>query len=735
MRRTESRGSLAIRSRILAALLFGSLLVWAGGALAAQPVCTGNEHLISWPSSDPLWEMCWLRPPDSSGGNGSGIELRDVHYRGQLVLKRAHAPIVNVDYDAGGCGCFRDWEDREVQFVADNEILPGYAEPTSPPLTVCTEGGSGWDVGTFFGVASEKNANELILTSQMKSGWYRYDMRWVFKTDGRILPFFGFATVASDCTQHTHRHHNYYRFDFDVIDADNDNITEINDGVAPLLLQTESVRTWVDGNTAWEVTDSTTGLGYRVRPGADDILLPADEFSVADAWVLRYNSVGQYEDLAVPVPPSDPFACRIRMSAHADGQSTVNEDLVLWYRGGGEHISNEIDDCQHTGPILEPMGNWVDTDNDTVENQDDNCPFTSNPAQADFDDDGIGDACDSSTTPTPTPTTTPTATTSATPTATPTINPDATPTASPTVSPTVGATATPTSTPPATPTASPTGTPTSTPSASATAEPTATPSVTPTPPSWLFQHLQGIGRQQDLQGCTDTDFEPKRFSDRSPNRFANHFADSKSDRKSNRIPNRYSYGNAHCHGDSRTDRYAKRSTYADADCELNRFADSNPNRFANHFADGKSDRIPNRCSYGNANRECNRHTNCDSHCHGDSRTDRYAYCFSDNLTDRFANCVSDNLTDRFAYCFSDNLTNRFAYCFSDNLTNRFAYCFSDNLTDRFAYCVSDNLTDRFAYCVSDNLTDDFADHGAYPDADRDTDTQPTQLLVRRHFLQ
>ncbi len=73
---------MAIRFHLLLAALVSATSIWSGVAQAAQPVCTGNENLISWPSSDPLWEMCWLRAPDSSGGNGSGLELRDVHYRG-----------------------------------------------------------------------------------------------------------------------------------------------------------------------------------------------------------------------------------------------------------------------------------------------------------------------------------------------------------------------------------------------------------------------------------------------------------------------------------------------------------------------------------------------------------------------------------------------------------------------------------------------------------------------------
>ena len=68
---------------------------------------------MSWPARDPVWQFCWLRPADSSGVNGSGIEIRNVHYNGRLVLKRGHVPIVNVQYDTlGSCGganhCYRD---------------------------------------------------------------------------------------------------------------------------------------------------------------------------------------------------------------------------------------------------------------------------------------------------------------------------------------------------------------------------------------------------------------------------------------------------------------------------------------------------------------------------------------------------------------------------------------------------------------------------------------------------
>ncbi len=379
------------------------LACWAltGTAMAGQPNCTGDENLISWPTVDPLWEMCWLRPIHSSGGNGSGLELRDVYYRGQLVLKRAHAPILAVKYLPGGCGCFRDWSYEEKAFDADNQIVPGYSEPTSPPITVCDAGGTGGDVGTFNGVAAEKNAGELILTTQMSAGWYRYKMSWTFFPDGTIWPFFGYATVPAGCVTHTHHHHNFWRLDFDINGADHDGIVEVNSGMTPLTIATEATREWIDGDTGWEISDSQTGLGYRVEPGAgdnsEDLMMPVDEFAEADVWILKYQPGAELEDLDIPVNATwGPFGgCRSRMAAYADGENVADTDVLIWYRGAAEHLGGDIDTCERTGPALVPIGDWVDSDADTVENQDDNCPFTANLGQEETTDvDGVGDACD-----------------------------------------------------------------------------------------------------------------------------------------------------------------------------------------------------------------------------------------------------------------------------------------------------------------------------------------------------
>ena len=314
---------------------------------------------MSWPDPNPVWTFCWVRPQDSSGANGSGLEIRNVRYKGHSVLKRAHVPILDVEYEPGGCGCYRDWLYQEVRFQADNVIFPGYAEPTTPPLTVCDTGGSGGDIGTFTGVAAEKLPDRLILTTQLEAGWYRYTMKWRFYLDGRIEPVFGFAGLTSGCIAFTHRHHAYWRFDFDIDTPRNALVLEGPKPVIspdpgtrtpPTILTTETMRLNVAADLSWSILDAATGRGYRLTPGAE-VALPADDFSVGDAWFLKYG-FNELDDTGQPGT-----GCPINIGNFLDGELLV-DDVVMWYRTGWLHLGLDLDDCDLVGPTLSPIGDW-----------------------------------------------------------------------------------------------------------------------------------------------------------------------------------------------------------------------------------------------------------------------------------------------------------------------------------------------------------------------------------------
>ena len=179
-------------------------------------------------------------------------------------------------------------------FDPSNVIQPGYAEPTSPPITVCDH--PGYDSGTFEGVAVEKGANQLILTTQMRAGWYRYIQQWIFNKDGIIQPVFKFTAVnTSPCVSKSHVHHVYWRLDFDIDGFPNDVVEEYNDpplwpGGPNWHRKTERNRLRdYSRKRKWRVRDKRTGRKFEITLVVMTGQAVGDPFAVADIWILRYH--------------------------------------------------------------------------------------------------------------------------------------------------------------------------------------------------------------------------------------------------------------------------------------------------------------------------------------------------------------------------------------------------------------------------------------------------------------
>jgi hypothetical protein len=342
---------------------FPWLILGAGAAVASpqesnsrpilmQPVCDrvggalpAGQREFFWPRTDPVWSFCAIRPANSTGESGSGIELYNVHYKGRLVLKRANAPILNVLYQSG-CGCFRDWSDQEQAFQSGNVVATGWSEPSTPPVTVCEHPGA--DIGSFAGVAIENRGDsELVLTAQMQAGWYRYIMRWFFYPDGRMKGWFGFAAVPAGCIQYAHTHHNYWRLDFDIDGAANDRIDVVpvaGGPSSPVATEAKSMR----GPAYWVVSDQSTGRGFVLTPGDS---VAADGFAVSDLWFLRYKATEMDDS-------SQSHSCAIRIDPFLNGESLTGQDVVVWLRGGQFHEAGDLDDCHTVDFTLTPKGVW-----------------------------------------------------------------------------------------------------------------------------------------------------------------------------------------------------------------------------------------------------------------------------------------------------------------------------------------------------------------------------------------
>ncbi|MGH9818923.1 MAG: hypothetical protein ACRD43_02040, partial [Pyrinomonadaceae bacterium] len=296
-------------------------------------------------SDAPLWEMLVQTPLGSSGTNGSGIELQNVKYRGKTVLKRAHVPILDVQYSANICGPFRDWETSQSAFSAPvtgatypNVDINGGFIILADGQVATTILDTGDDNGNFRGVAIYRQNNETVMVSEMSAGWYRYIMEWRFADDGTIRPRFGFGSVSDSCVCNTHFHHVYWRFDFDVVNPAN-KVFQVERGRKFLQpITTEIVRTRnVGTNRRILVQNSTGDEAYMLVPNVSDG--KADAFGVSDFWILKYKSptgdpvTSEIDDGRMPgaVDPS------INISPWVNGESLVDQDVVVWYAAHFTH--------------------------------------------------------------------------------------------------------------------------------------------------------------------------------------------------------------------------------------------------------------------------------------------------------------------------------------------------------------------------------------------------------------
>jgi hypothetical protein len=194
----------------------------------------------------------------------------------------------------------------------------------------------------------------LTIESYHKIGSYRLTHRWVFWEHGVLMA--RLYSAGLQCN-HDHRHHAYWRFDFDIENATRDLALEYNTytpnagwgpGWSPHLTETVRLKN-PPSRRSWAVLDRDSGRGYHLQPGDDGT---ADAFSTGDFWVLRYNGA---EDLN----GRQGSAANDQLSNYLTGESADAQDLVLWYTGHlFHHAAHGGDEWHSVGPNLIPFTNW-----------------------------------------------------------------------------------------------------------------------------------------------------------------------------------------------------------------------------------------------------------------------------------------------------------------------------------------------------------------------------------------
>ncbi len=365
-------------------LMFVSNQLLAGGS----PSCTGTgEVKVSWPTNNPIWELCYVAPVNSSAVDGSSLEIRDAYYNGFYVLERAHIPMLFANYTTATC--YRDWKDTPSNFLQADKV----ENPARPAITTCDVSSSEnqvvgncpfrdlstSDPSDFVGssadcvsdVQVEKYSDRFVLTTNHSAAWYKYSSRYTFYLDGRIEPRFGFGNSTGTNSGLTHWHHAYYRINFDIDGPDNDEVF-VKDN--PELLEFVGFRNQAT-NATWRIIDNLTGRGYRVEATPEDYLVNVNmppfnpsNYHNTDVMVTKYKLVSglgipEYSD----TPGSNSLGnCSMNENALVNGESLIGEDVVFWYRTAVTDLANTGMVCKFGGPVLVPVGDWKFAEYDNV---------------------------------------------------------------------------------------------------------------------------------------------------------------------------------------------------------------------------------------------------------------------------------------------------------------------------------------------------------------------------------
>ena len=283
---------------------------------------------VTWPTpTNPIWRFNWAL---EGSPDVEGIVISGAYFRGHEVFYKASLPSLRVQYDGNACGPYKD---------------PLYYDDAHP-----TGGGSNrvnvyslW----YFGFHS------VVVEAYHTIGNYKLTERWTFWNDGQISPRLFSAGLQCNVN---HRHHAYWRFDFDIDGPGNNLALEYNTTTPDLgwgpgwhTKQHEIVRVKnPPTRRVWAILNkSAPQRGFMIIPGAKDGV--ADGFSSGDLWVLRYHG-SQDQHGRQGSAQDDGLAPLV------NGEATDGQDLVLWYCGHLRHDAAdggaELHSC---GPDLIPF--------------------------------------------------------------------------------------------------------------------------------------------------------------------------------------------------------------------------------------------------------------------------------------------------------------------------------------------------------------------------------------------
>lgn len=287
----------------------------------ALPAAAQSGHTSWWP-----WSFDW------EVKDGAAIGLRNVYYKGELVIYRANLPVIRVRYNGGTTYADRIyWEN----LLTGGDLC---GVPFGCGIKVCQRslnvGGRNWlEIGVW------------VILDQ-----YRLFPSWILSDDGYIRPLLWSSGLQ---LHENHKHHPYWRVDFDINGAAGDQVfvwdnNRPNEGWGPgwhkYTIEENAVKNPATARR-WYVRDNATGHGVWIFPGVNDGF--ADGFSNFDLAARLYH----YPVENCPWPglyPDD-----VGELQGKNGENIAEKDVVVWYVPHLFHDASDGGCAWHwTGPLF-----------------------------------------------------------------------------------------------------------------------------------------------------------------------------------------------------------------------------------------------------------------------------------------------------------------------------------------------------------------------------------------------
>jgi primary-amine oxidase len=389
-------------------LIVISLLFLSGTAhvFAQQASCPDDSRISQQFDNGAVWELCW------ESRVRENLVLSDVTYTppdGQplKIISSARLSQLHVAYDDSdvtyndvtqyglGGGFLLSLDQKDCP---DGELLEIQTRPALCKRLTTAE--SGYHTST-----RSNKTQSLNLFSVSQVGAYTYILSWTFYANGAIEPSVGATGALQRSSENTelpygrvlqndatklwlsHTHNYYWRLDFDLGERANDDIVsetryELDEQgrriqQVTIFSSEQALRINPEAQAKWTIRanaqpDSPAYVIDPIRSGHRYERSEVEPYSAYDFFITVANDCERFASQNARFNPD----CLNNVLQYVDGQSIVNEDLVLWHRVSFHHVPRN-EDLRHMhshwdGFLMQPRN--VLSSTNTFNNATNNAP-------------------------------------------------------------------------------------------------------------------------------------------------------------------------------------------------------------------------------------------------------------------------------------------------------------------------------------------------------------------------